>query len=798
MIQIIPDGNWGLTQWDVDRYITINGLDELADTEIHIASDSDSYGAYVVLPESGDSGTTAVIPNIVLTYAGMVNIYVYQNKRTIYHTAIPVTAREKPDDYIYTPSEVDGYIRIKEEEAKRQAAEAMREAAEAERVSAEADREVAEDEREAAEAERVAAESERVKAEAEREEMMSGLDEAEAARASAELQRQSAESMRASAESARVTAENLRAAAETERVQSEQSRVSAESTRASAEADRQSAETERGSAEEARAAAEQLRVTAEQARGSAETARVSAENSRVSAEALRASAENARISAEDNRVSAESARTAAESQRETSEDSRVSAESARVAAENKRVEAETLRAAAETARASAETARATTEAARAESETGRVDAEQERVNAEAARVTAEAERADRDTGIVAQATAQATAAESSASSAAADAERAETAAATASGSAGTASAEADKAAAASVTAQSWAVGGTGTREGEDTDNAKYWSDRAAGIAGGDYAPRVHTHTADDITSGVLSVERLPTIPVTKGGTGAETADEARANLGAAATAHSHIKADITDFPATMPPAAHTHSITDITDYTPEPPPTLVEGNSNGTVNYNGTDVPVHGLGSAAYTESAAYDSAGSASAVNANLSVHISDKANPHGVTAAQAGAAEAVHTHVKTDISDFAHTHTKEDISNFPTEMPPSAHTHNASDINAGTLDAARLPVVPVDKGGTGAATADEARASLGAEGKHTTSSVTLTASGWSSNSQTISVSGMTATLDVVVSPAPDSYEDWGNAGVFCSAQGAGTLTFSCKEAPSSSLTANLLILKG
>lgn len=36
----------------------------------------------------------------------------------------------------------------------------------------------------------------------------------------------------------------------------------------------------------------------------------------------------------------------------------------------------------------------------------------------------------------------------------------------------------------STTAKSWAVGGTGTRPGEDTNNAKYWCDNAAAIAGG--------------------------------------------------------------------------------------------------------------------------------------------------------------------------------------------------------------------------------------------------------------------------------------------------------------------------
>lgn len=37
---------------------------------------------------------------------------------------------------------------------------------------------------------------------------------------------------------------------------------------------------------------------------------------------------------------------------------------------------------------------------------------------------------------------------------------------------------------ASVYAESWAVGGTGTREGEDTNNAKYWSEQAQGAVSG--------------------------------------------------------------------------------------------------------------------------------------------------------------------------------------------------------------------------------------------------------------------------------------------------------------------------
>ena len=46
----------------------------------------------------------------------------------------------------------------------------------------------------------------------------------------------------------------------------------------------------------------------------------------------------------------------------------------------------------------------------------------------------------------------------------------------------------------------------------------------------------HNHAASNITSGTLSSDRLPTVPITKGGTGATTAASALTNLGITATA----------------------------------------------------------------------------------------------------------------------------------------------------------------------------------------------------------------------------------------------------------------------
>ena len=78
----------------------------------------------------------------------------------------------------------------------------------------------------------------------------------------------------------------------------------------------------------------------------------------------------------------------------------------------------------------------------------------------------------------------------------------------------------------------------------------------------------------------------------------------------------------------------------------------------------------------------------------------------------------------------------------------------------------------------------------------KHTAASATLTTSGWSGMTQTVSVSGVTANSTVVVTPAPASHTAYCESGVYCSAQANGTLTFKCTDTPSANLTVNVLIL--
>lgn len=70
------------------------------------------------------------------------------------------------------------------------------------------------------------------------------------------------------------------------------------------------------------------------------------------------------------------------------------------------------------------------------------------------------------------------------------------------------------------------------------------------------------------------------------------------------------------------------------------------------------------------------------------------------------------------------------------------------------------------------------------------TTTTVTLTVAKWSNKSQSVSVSGVTASNLVIVSV------DNTDNGIKCTAQGSGTLTFTCETLPTAGVTASVAVL--
>ena len=250
------------------------------------------------------------------------------------------------------------------------------------------------------------------------------------------------------------------------------------------------AEAQNTSAQEAKREAKLAAVSASTDASSASGSSTAAASSKDAAEAAAAAAaeseKNAKASADAAAASssaAESAAAGAEAAKNKAQAAQSAAEAAQKSAEGS---AESASASAMDAAASASTAggRVTEAENAAKSATNSAQLAANAQNGaayaeETARSAATSAKADADT-----AAASKTAAETAKNAAQSAQTNAESAAVTAASGAAQATKSAAQAETARNTAESWAVGGTGTREGEDTNNAKYWSDVAQGAAGG--------------------------------------------------------------------------------------------------------------------------------------------------------------------------------------------------------------------------------------------------------------------------------------------------------------------------
>lgn len=82
---------------------------------------------------------------------------------------------------------------------------------------------------------------------------------------------------------------------------------------------------------------------------------------------------------------------------------------------------------------------------------------------------------------------------------------------------------------------------------------------------------------------------------------------------------------------------------------------------------------------------------------------------------------------------------------------------------------------------------------------GKRKSVAITLTASGWKNNFQTVLVDGVTADetkTDVIASVKPDNFEAYNDASILLYTQTDGGVTFKCENVPETDIPVNLLIL--
>ena len=135
-------------------------------------------------------------------------------------------------------------------------------------------------------------------------------------------------------------------------------------------------------------------------------------------------------------------------------------------------------------------------------------------------------------------------------------------------------------------------------------------------------------------------------------------------------------------------------------------------------------------------------------------------------------------------------------DSVNVTTELVSKKVTTNEISIKDGTSDTFKVNNHPV--GDTDVVNLSYLKEQNPSVKKSVT--ITLPSSGWSGNSQTVSVPEVHGYSDVVVTPFVDentSYSVYTDSGIYCYAQGEGTLSFKCESVPDSDVKVNLLIVE-
>ena len=204
-------------------------------------------------------------------------------------------------------------------------------------------------------------------------------------------------------------------------------------------------------------------------------------------------------------------------------------------------------------------------------------------------------------------------------------------------------------------------------------------------------------------------------------------------------------------------------------------------------------------GKSAYTAATEAGYTGTESAFNAALAAapaHLTDQENPHKVTAAQAGAVPSAGGNLNGPLTLNMNGIALKSPGYFGAYYDQMADMFYmgtvSSDDYALCIDANSKEITIGSSGWVVKGVATKAYA----QAKHIPKTVTLTTAGWSDNAQKVSVTGVLANSTVFVAPAAASQEAYSAAGILCTAQAAGKLTFTCTKVPTEALTVNVVIL--
>ena len=490
----------------------------------------------------------------------------------------------------------------------------------------------------------------------------------------------------------------------------EAAKTAAQSAASSAQADASAAQTAEATASTKAAAAAASEQTASGAADTAQAAATKAEN------AQKTTTTNAAQAAQ-SATDARTAKAGAESAASNAAESEAAAKTAETNAKKSEASVAADSAAATKAAGDAANAQTAAEAARDEAVGSKTAAAASAASAGQDRQAAQAAKAAAET------------AKTDAQAAAADAqESAELAQSSAQGVEANAKA-----------AESWAVGGTGTREGENTNNAKYWCDSAQAIAGGGVTsfngrggavvPKVGDYTPEMVGADAAGTAE------TKAGTVQGNLDDHEADTTKHVTAAERTKWNGKQDKLTFDTAPTANSTNPVTSGGVK---TELDKKANAT-----------------------------------SLGAHTGNTDNPHQVTAAQAGA-------------DPAGTGKSEAAS--AVSALAGKETAGAAATVQGNLDDHEADT-------TKHVTAAERTAWNAKSGKAVSFTVTLAAANWSSKAQTVSNANfLTGAYAYVVSPAPASFGAYSAAIIYAdNVTQAGKMTFHCSQTPTAALTVNI-----
>ena len=508
------------------------------------------------------------------------------------------------------------------------------------------------------------------------------------------------------------------------------------------------AQAAKTAAEAAKTAAQSAASSAQTDASTAQTAAATASTKAAAAAASEQTASGAADTAQEAATKAENAQKATTTNATQAAQSATDARTAKAGAESAASNAAESEAAAKTAETNAKKSEASVAADSAAATKAAGDAATAQTAAEAARdeavgsktaAAASAASAGQDKQAAQAAKAAAETAKTDAQAAAADAEE----------SAAAAAQSATQVAANSKTAESWAVGGTGTREGEDSNNAKYWCESAQAIAGGGV-------TSFNGRGGIVKPQK-----------GDYTAEMVGADAsGAAAAVQSNLDGHEGDTTAHITAAERTKWNDKQDKLTFDTAPTA---NSTNPVTSGGVKAELDKKANAT------------------SLGAHTGNTDNPHQVTAAQTGADPAGTGKSEAASAVSAHNSSSAAHSDIRTALA-GKETAGAAATVQGNLDDHEADT-------TKHVTAAERTAWNAKSGKAVSFTVTLAAASWSSKAQTVSNANiLTGAYAYVVSPAPASFGAYSEAIIYAdNVTQAGKMTFHCSQTPTAALTVNI-----